>query len=169
LKYYARIGERTIACSIEEAEDGAIVVAVDGRRYRADLRHIPASHAYSLLLDGRSYEFTLHENDEGIELAGAAGLFTIAVEDARTHAARTKTQASRGAAGPRVVKAVMPGIVREVAVAAGDAVAKGQPLLILEAMKMQNEIRADAAGRVRRLFVVAGDTVEKGARLAEIE
>jgi biotin carboxyl carrier protein len=51
----------------------------------------------------------------------------------------------------------------------GDAIAKGQPLLILEAMKMQNEIRADQDGTVRRLFVAAGATVEKGAKLVELE
>jgi len=123
----------------------------------------------SLLLEGRSYEFTLHEGDDGIELAGGAGLFHVRVEDARTHAARAKTAAAGGARGPRLVKAIMPGIVREVSVAPGDAVAKGQPLLILEAMKMQNEIRADHDGVVAKLHVSAGDTVEKGTKLVELQ
>ena len=168
MKYFARIGERTYECTLDAA-NGDLFVEVEGRRYRADLRHLPASYTYSLLLDGRSYEFTLHEDEEHVELSGGAGLFHVAVEDARTHAARAKTVAARGGVGPRLVKAAMPGIVREVLVAAGDAVAKGQALLILEAMKMQNEIRADQAGTVKRLFVDAGDTVEKSAKLAEIE
>jgi biotin carboxyl carrier protein len=63
----------------------------------------------------------------------------------------------------------MPGIVREVFVRAGDAVEAGRPLLILEAMKMQNEIRAERAGVVSKVHVSPEDTVDKGAKLVEIE
>jgi len=169
VKYFARLGDREVACEVE-AENGAIFVVVDGKRYRADLRHLPRARSYSLLLDGRSFEFTVDESGEGgLELSGGAGSFHVVVEDARTHAARAKTADARAASGPRVIKAVMPGIVREVRVEAGAVVAKGEALLILEAMKMQNEIRADAAGRVTRVFVRAGETVEKGAKLVEIE
>jgi biotin carboxyl carrier protein len=169
MKYFARIGDREVECVVE-AENGSMFVVVAGRRYRADLRHLPAAKSYSLLLDGRSFEFTVDATGPGEwELSGGAGTFHVAVEDARTHAARSKTAAARGASGPRIVKAVMPGIVRETRVEAGTEVAKGQPLLILEAMKMQNEIRADQPGTVVRLFVAAGETVEKGAKLVEIE
>jgi len=169
MKYFARFGDREVACEVH-SENGDLFVEVDGRRYRADLRHLPRARSYSLLLDGRSFEFTVDEaGDAELELSGAAGSFHIAVEDARTHAARSKTATARAASGPRVVKAVMPGIVREVRVEAGSAVAKGDPLLILEAMKMQNEIRADQAGTVTRVHVAAGATVEKGAKLVEIE
>jgi biotin carboxyl carrier protein len=63
----------------------------------------------------------------------------------------------------------MPGVVKEVRVAEGDAVKEGQALLILEAMKMENEIRAPRDGRVKTLHVAAGDAVDKGARLASLE
>jgi biotin carboxyl carrier protein len=167
VKYFVRLGDREYECRIE-AENGQLHVTVDGRRYRADLTHVPRSDAYSLLLDGRSYEFTLQEGEEAIELSGGAGLFHARVEDARTHAARALTAPAGGKAGPQVVKAVMPGIVREVLVAPGADVAKGQALLILEAMKMQNEVRAERAGRVGALFVSPGDTVDKGAKLVEL-
>ena len=140
-----------------------------GQRHRADLRHLDRAKSYSLLLDGRSFEFTVESTEDGLELAGGAGSFVIGVEDARTHAARSKTAGARAPTGPRVIKAVMPGIVRELCVAAGDAVEQGQPLLILEAMKMQNEICADQAGTVCNLFVSADQTVEKGEKLVEIE
>lgn len=67
MRYFARIGERDYECVVEPA-NGALHVTVDGRRYRADLRHIPASHTYSLLLDGKSYEFALREQGEETEL-----------------------------------------------------------------------------------------------------
>jgi len=168
VRYFARIGERTYECVIEPA-NGALHVTVDGRRHRADLRHIPASHTYSLLLDGRSYEFALREEEGETELSGGAGGFRVLVEDARTHAARQATLKGRESAGPRMLRAAMPGIVREVLAAEGAAVEKGEALLILEAMKMQNEIRADRGAVVRALHVAAGDTVEKGQLLAELE
>ena len=172
MKYFAKLGAgkdaREVECEVE-AENGEIFVLVDGKRHRADLRHLDRAKSYSLLLDGRSFEFTVESTDEGLELAGGAGSFVIGVEDARTHAARSKTSGARGPKGPRVIKAVMPGIVRELCVAEGDAVEQGQPLLILEAMKMQNEIRADQAGTVLKLFASADQTVEKGEKLIEIE
>ncbi|MHC4957542.1 MAG: acyl-CoA carboxylase biotin carboxyl carrier protein subunit [Planctomycetota bacterium] len=168
MRYFATIGETEYECAIDQS-NGALVIAIDGREYRVDLKHIPRSKIYTLLLDGLSYEFTLEEDDGLIECAGGAGLFHVRVEDARTHAARSKTAAARGTDGPKVVKAVMPGIVREVLAAPGDVVQAGQPLLILEAMKMQNEIRADRDGTVSKVHVAAEDTVEKGAALVDLE
>ena len=168
MKYYASIGDKEYECTLE-AENGRLFVTVEGERYRADLRHIPRSHAYSLLLDGKSYEFTLHEADEEIELSGGAGLFHVRVQDARTHAARAKTAGVRDPGGVRTVRAVMPGIVREVRVQPGGEVAKGDALLILEAMKMQNEIRADHGGTVSHVHIAVGETVDKGAKLVDIE
>ena len=168
MKYFAVIGEREVECVVE-AENGSMFVTVEGRRYEADLRHLTRARSYSLLIDGNSFEFTVDEGDEGLELSGGAGTFVVRVEDARTHAARSKTASARGVVGPKVVKAVMPGIVREMCVAVGDTVEKGQALLILEAMKMQNEIRADRAGTVTRVFVDAEETVDKGDKLVEVE
>ena len=168
MKYFAKVGEREYECAIDRS-NGQLVVTVGGCAYAVDLRHIPRSHAYALLLDSKSFEFTLEENDGEIECAGGAGLFHVRVEDARTHAARAKTATAGGPTGPRPVKAIMPGIVREILVGEGDAVEAGQPLLILEAMKMQNEIRADRAGRVAKVHVSAEETVDKGAKLVEIE
>jgi len=167
VRYYARIGEREVECRLE-AIDGAVFVTVEGRRFRADLKRVPHSDSFSLLLSDRSYEFTLHENETGFELAGGAGRFQVAVEDARSHAARLATGVARAVSGPKRITAAMPGIVREVLVAEGAAVQKGAPLLILEAMKMQNEVRADRDGTVCAVHVAAGQTVEKGAALVEI-
>ena len=66
------------------------------------------------------------------------------------------------------VRSRMPGIVKEIRVAAGDVVKPHQPLLVLEAMKMENEIRADRAGTVKAVHVRAGQAVEKGALLATL-
>lgn len=167
MKYFARAGEREYECKLH-GDGEALSIEIGGRTYRADLAHIGRAHVYTLLLDGRSYEFSVHAENGTVELSGGAGEFTVEVEDARTHAARAKTAAGRGAGGPTIVRAAMPGIVREVLVADGAAVAKGQALLILEAMKMQNEIRAERAGVVAKVEVASGATVDKGAALVEL-
>ena len=73
-----------------------------------------------------------------------------------------------GAAGPKIIKSSMPGKVVRIMVEKGQRVEKGQPLLILEAMKMENEIRTDTAGIVQELGVAVGAKVEAGAFLAKI-
>lgn len=168
MKYYAKLGDKEYECIVEE-EEGRFFVTVEGGRYEADLVHIGRTRAYSLLLDGNSFEFTLAGSAEEVELSGGAGHFHVTVEDARTHAARSKTASARGASGPRTIKAQMPGIVRELKVAEGDVIEKGQLLLVLEAMKMQNDIRSDRPGTVRRIHVASGETVEKGAGLVDVE
>jgi biotin carboxyl carrier protein len=89
----------------------------------------------------------------------------VPVEDERTRETSRLVGGPRKATGPAEVRSVMPGVVKEVRVAPGDAVEAHQPLLVLEAMKMENEIRADRAGVVREVHVKPGQAVEKGARL----
>lgn len=77
--------------------------------------------------------------------------------------------AAAGHSGPIEVRATLPGLVVVVAVAVGDQVAEGAPLLTLEAMKMQNEVRSPRAGRVVAVSIAAGQTVSAGASLLRIE
>jgi acetyl/propionyl-CoA carboxylase alpha subunit len=76
--------------------------------------------------------------------------------------------ATRGHAGPIDVKATLPGLIVAVAVSAGDDVEEGAPLLTIEAMKMQNEVRAPRAGRIIEVVVAAGQTVATGAALLRL-
>jgi pyruvate carboxylase subunit B len=89
--------------------------------------------------------------------------------DERTRVIREITAASKGPAGPAPVVAPMPGLIVRVNAAVGDAVAAGQGLIVMEAMKMENELRAQAAGRVKAIAVSTGTAVEKGALLVELE
>ncbi len=85
----------------------------------------------------------------------------------RERARRGRAEAARG--GPTEVHAIIPGVVVAVSVAVGDAVVTGQQLLVVEAMKMQNELRAPRDGTVGRIAVGAGRTVEVGDLLLVIE
>jgi biotin carboxyl carrier protein len=123
--------------------------------------------SYSLLLGYRSIPVVAHGPNDELVLTLGAETWKARVEDER-EALLAAALGDRGRSGGGTLKAVMPGIVREVRVAAGDAVRKGQALLILEAMKMQNEIRADADGVVAELHVAAGTAVAKGTPLVTL-
>jgi biotin carboxyl carrier protein len=89
--------------------------------------------------------------------------------DERTRAIRDLSAASAGPSGPAPILAPMPGLIVRVSVKPGDRVEAGQGLVVMEAMKMENELRATAPGTVRRVEVVAGMAVEKGALLVALE
>ena len=117
---------------------------------------------WSVLIDGRSYEVCV----DGSQAWVAGRSFTVQVEDPRELSAQA---ANGGASGRRDVKAPMPGRVVRVLVEVGDEVAAGQGLMVVEAMKMQNEMPSPKAGRVAAVNVAAGDAVTSGQLLAAIE
>jgi biotin carboxyl carrier protein len=137
---------------------------VDGRRVEAEAVRI--SHgAYSILLNGRSLEITVEETSGGL-LARANGReFQVEVTDPRSW------RRARGAGieleGRQQLVAPMPGKIVRVLVAAGQQVAAGQGLLVIEAMKMQNEIRSPKSGTVEKL-AREGQTVNAGEVLAVV-
>jgi pyruvate carboxylase subunit B len=95
--------------------------------------------------------------------------FDVEALDERTRAIRDLSGASAGPTGPAPLKAPMPGLIVRVHVQVGDQVQAGQGLVVMEAMKMENELRATAAGRVKSIIATPGTAVEKGALLIELE
>ena len=115
--------------------------------------------------DGTQLSLTHHRDGNTHEISIGGAILTVDIIDPMA-AKRRRREDEIGASG--VVKALMPGRVVRVLVAKGEAVRKGAGLLILEAMKMENEITAPADGTVDELFVEAGQTVESGAELLHI-
>ena len=95
--------------------------------------------------------------------------FDVEALDERTSAIRELSKLSGKASGPAPLVAPMPGLIVRINVKLGDAVGQGQGLVVMEAMKMENELRAPAAGTVKRVNVTTGTAVEKGAVLIEME
>ena len=102
-----------------------------------------------------------------ISLAGWR--FDVEALDERTRTIRDLEGANTGPSGPVPLKAPMPGLIVRVLVSEGDRVQAGQGLVVMEAMKMENELRSAGAGVVKRIAVPAGTAVEKGTLLVEIE
>ncbi len=122
---------------------------------------------HSLLIGGRQHEVAVRHQKEGIYwVSSAADAGAVEIMDPLTHLARLSHEASSG--GVQQVTAYMPGRVVEILAREGDEVAAGQGVLVLEAMKMKNEIQAEAAGVVRKLLVEQDQAVEGGDPLFEI-
>ncbi|HLK47454.1 MAG TPA: biotin/lipoyl-containing protein [Bryobacteraceae bacterium] len=126
---------------------------------------MPEPGLYSILLDGRSYDVQVERAPQHLIVVLRGHRFEIEVEDPR----RWSRQSARGSGGAvETVAAPMPGKVVRVLVAPGDAVEPGQGVLVVEAMKMQNEMKAGRAGRVISVTVREGATVTAGEVLATI-
>jgi biotin carboxyl carrier protein len=121
---------------------------------------------YSVLVNGRSYEARVEQAEGGVAVFIDGHRFEIEVRDARRWSRQT---GRREIAGRLNVVAPMPGKIVRLLVAVGDTVAAGQGLLVVEAMKMQNEVKAPKAGRVVSLAAREGATAAAGDVLAIIE
>lgn len=117
---------------------------------------------YTITVNGTAYDVTVEEG------SGSASAPAAAPKKAAPKAAAPKVSAPAGAQGAVKVNAPMPGKILSVKVGAGQAVKKGDVLLILEAMKMENEVVAPQDGTVASVNVSAGDSVEAGAVLASL-
>lgn len=155
--------------SIEVDVDGEHVT-VAGHTHSATLNAIPGTPLRQLLLDGRPLTLAVESLGRGRWALGPGGeRLEVEVLDERTRHIRSLTGGGdqRRAAG--ILKAPMPGLVARVQVQPGDQVEAGAPLVVLEAMKMENELKAAAAGLVKAVRVTPGEAVEKGQVLVEFE
>ena len=122
---------------------------------------------YSALIEGRSVEVFLAREDGGVFRAAINGqVHAVELRDPRAYTAAGGPGAD---GGPLTIKAQMPGKVVQVLAAAGDEVEAEHGILVVEAMKMQNEIRVPRAGRIVSINVAPGDSVETGRALAVLE
>ena len=157
--------------------DGGFAVAVDGRQWTVDAARIDAQ-TLSLLIEGApgqkggparalSHEVTLAPIRGG-ELVVTVGDIPIAVSMNGRRRSSTTDEAAQGGSGPERLTAPMPGKIVRVLVKTGEAVSARQPVVVIEAMKMENEMRASRAGTVAEIHVRDGQSVDAGTLLAVI-
>ncbi|MDZ4673674.1 MAG: biotin/lipoyl-containing protein [Gemmatimonadota bacterium] len=161
MKYVVTIGGR----SHEVVVDGGHV-EVEGKRIQAELRTIPGTSLRQLILPESSTVFVMVPGPSGQWLVQDRGeRYEVEALDERTHYIRGLVGAGKSHTGGGVLKAPMPGLVVRLMVEPGQAVVAGQGILVLEAMKMENELKAAGPGVIERIDVTVGQAVEKGQLL----
>ncbi len=135
----------------------------DGDEFEVDAVR-PVADVISLVHQGRSWEAGLVETDDGFEVEVVGIRHELDVMDPRRKALRMADSA-----GQNAIKTQMPGRIVRILVEVGDVVDEGAPLIVVEAMKMENELKATAAGTVAKICVVEGDQVQSRTTLIELE
>lgn len=164
MRYFVTIGEH----QVEVVVDGEHVV-VDGETVAARLESVDGTPQVVLHLDDRRHLLAVAgRGDEGWVVVDRGAVHTIDAVDERTRHIRSLAGGGRAGARGGVVKAPMPGLVVRVLVESGQAVRAGEGLVVLEAMKMENELKAPAEGVVTAVGAREGQAVDKGAVLVEL-
>ncbi|MFQ5746698.1 MAG: acetyl-CoA carboxylase biotin carboxyl carrier protein subunit [Gemmatimonadota bacterium] len=156
-RYHVRIGEA--GCEATVADGG---LWIGDRFLPARLTRLPGNGLPALRIDGRTTPFHARLSGSSWLIEVEGRVFRVEVEDLRRRALRELAGGGRQVATEGVVRAPMPGLIVQVEVEVNEEVAAGTPLVIMEAMKMENEIKAGAAGTVKEVLVRAGDVVNQG-------
>ena len=166
MRYFVRVGNAEVEISLEGNE-----MLADGTTTIARLTDVEGTPVRMLTVGDEVHRIVVRP-------AGPRGRYTIWVDgfrhevealDERMRAIRELAGATAGPAGPAPLVAPMPGMIVRVSVQVGDRVHPGQGLVVMEAMKMENELRAQAEATVKSVLAQPGSAVEKGALLIELE
>ena len=165
MRYFVHLDGRRIEVQLDRDE-----LRVEGVPVEVDLAPGGPASVRSFRVGCRSLRVLSERDAQGgwtLEVDGVP--HKVEVLDRAQDSARAAKKAAAGAAGPSPLRAPMPGLVVRVEVALGDVVEAGQGVVIVEAMKMENELKAPAAGRVSAVKVQQGATVERNQVLVEFE
>ena len=164
MKYIATIDNQEFEIEVIDERH----VRIGDRLMEVDFESVSGQPVFSLIVDGKSYEslVSIGEEDWNVLLRGRQ--YQIKVEDEREKRLRSAAGGGVAEGGEFHLKAPMPGLVVAVPVEEGQEVEKGQVLVILESMKMQNELKSPRAGKVERIRVKAGESVEQKQTLLNI-
>lgn len=164
MKYVVTVNGRSHEIIVDGEE-----VEIAGRRHSAVLHGVPGTPLKHLVFAGGSSVLVLEAGGAGEWLVQDRGeRFEVEALDERTKHIRGLIGTGKGATSGGIIKAPMPGLVIRVLVEAGQTVNPGDPVVVLEAMKMENELKAPVAGTVERVEVRVGQAVEKGAVVVEV-
>jgi biotin carboxyl carrier protein len=140
---------------------------VDGHEMEVDAA-LTARDVLSVLVGDKAYEIKRERSQQGdLHMVIGSARYAVDVQDPRS--LKTRRAVAGGDAGPQKIKAAMPGKIVRVLVAEKDEVKAGQGVIVMEAMKMQNEMKSPKDGRVQKILTAEGSTVNAGDTLAIIE
>ena len=164
MKYLATINEATY--EIEINHEG--IVTIDGEERQIDFRSMGQPGIYSLIIDNQSFEAVIERRDDQYHVLIFGDLYEVRVTDERTMRLLLAGGGMAEPVGDVVINSPMPGLIVDVPVTEGQEVRKGQTIIILESMKMENELKAPRDGVITRIDVAKGDSVEQNKTLVII-
>lgn len=156
MKYIATVDEREYIIEILNEKQ----ITIDGVTHDIDFEPLSEQPVFSLLIDGKSFEGLILSTEEGWQVLLQGSLHTIQVEDERERRLRAAAGEGQVQETEYHLKAPMPGLVISIPIEDGTQVAQGDVLVILESMKMQNELKSPRDGVVSRIRVAPGDSVD---------
>lgn len=151
---------------VEIGRDGTLLV--NGEPREVDFLPFGDSSLYSVIMDHTSHDLLVEERDGKYEVLMQGRLFTVDVADERAQLLATRRAGPQVDSGEISIKAPMPGLVVAVPVSEGQEVKAGQTIIVLESMKMQNELKTPRDGMVQRISVASGQSVEQNKVLITI-
>ena len=166
MNYIGTIGEKEVKVSVREIGVARYAVTIDGEEHQVDAHQVQHS-VWSVLYGDASFEVDVQGKHEEFEvlIAGDCYKFTLMNEQRRA----MMRSGGKGAVGKAMVTSPMPGKVVKLLVNEGEEVAADQGVIVVEAMKMENELKSNIAGKVKEIFVKEGEVVESGAKLLLVE
>lgn len=162
MRLTAKVDDRTIEVTVRGG-DGRYTVVIDGATLEVDLAET-SDHLASLIVDGRAHELGLEKRPGGYRVHGQSDTVTVSLSQGAPNGAQRRGPAS----GPARLTAPMPGRVVRVLATEGQEVDTGEGLVVIEAMKMENELKAPRQGQVREVAVQEGQAVDAGALLVVV-
>jgi biotin carboxyl carrier protein len=166
MNYIATIGDREVKVKVEEVGVARYQVTGDGKEYLVDAHQVQDS-VWSILYGANSFEADVQRRGEDYEvlIGGDCYKFTLMNEQLKA----LSRAGGKAAAGKALVTSPMPGKVVKLLVAEGEEVQADQGLIVVEAMKMENELKTAITGKVKEIFVQEGEVVESGTKLLLVE
>jgi glutaconyl-CoA/methylmalonyl-CoA decarboxylase subunit gamma len=145
------------------------VINIDGKEFHFEIKPLDNS-TFLLVIQNKVYEVTLQELEDGkYSIVVNGNLFEVEILTALQEKAKKLLEEKRSVNHEFEVKAPMPGMILKIKKQIGESVNSGEPIIILEAMKMENELRSPITGKIKELFVNEGNPVEKGIKLFSIQ
>ena len=167
MNYIGTIGDEDVKVTVREVGVARYAVTIDGQEHLVDAHQVQSS-LWSVLYGSASFEVDVQgKKDDEFEvlIAGDCYKFTLMNEQRKS----LMRAGGKGAAGKAMVTSPMPGKVVKLLVGEGEEVQADQGVIVVEAMKMENELKSAVAGKVKEIFVKEGEIVESGAKLVLVE
>ena len=166
MRYIVKVDERQFDVDINGHE---AFVTINGRKIAVDLRQLRGGKIHSLLVDNINYEFEIEKSNGGFDIWHGSEQMHVAVNDEKSERFEKLMGAVAGNKKAQSLKAPMPGLILKIEVEPGQHVKKGDGLIIVEAMKMENELRAHSSAVIKEIKIIPGQAVEKNQVLLIFE